>query len=257
MSALSFENVDVDYGDRHAVHHFDETVRSGEWLGLIGPNGAGKSSLLRAVAGLVEHRGRIVIDGSELGPMSERDRAREVAYVPQEPVIPDDMTTFDYVSLGRWPYLGRFGAPSRHDVDAVREVLELFDLSEFEWRFLGELSGGERQRIVIARALAQEPSVLLLDESTSALDIGHQQQALELVARLRRERHLTVVAAMHDLTLAGLYGDRLVMLHEGVVVASGSAAAVLTEARLAEVYGATVTVTVEPDGPVIVVPRRA
>jgi iron complex transport system ATP-binding protein len=110
---------------------------------------------------------------------------------------------------------------------------------------------------VIARALAQEPSVLLLDESTSALDIGHQQQALELVARLRRERHLTVVAAMHDLTLAGLYGDRLVMLHEGVVVASGSAAAVLTEARLAEVYGATVTVTVEPDGPVIVVPRRA
>ena len=257
MSVLTFVDVDVDYGDRHAVRQFDETVRSGEWLGLIGPNGAGKSSLLRAVAGLVEHRGRIVIDGSELGPMSERDRAREVAYVPQEPVIPDDMTTFDYVSLGRWPYLGRFGVPGRHDADVVRQVLELFDLSEFEQRFLGELSGGERQRIVIARALAQEPSVLLLDESTSALDIGHQQQALELVARLRRERHLTVVAAMHDLTLAGLYGDRLVMLDEGVVVASGSAATVLTEARLAEVYGATVTVSVELDGPVIVVPRRA
>jgi iron complex transport system ATP-binding protein len=160
------------------------------------------------------------------------------------------------VLLGRSPYVGYFGSETRHDRAMVADVLERLDLVEFGDRRLGTLSGGERQRIVIARALATEAPILLLDEPTSALDIGHQQQALELVSRLRRAHGLTVISAMHDLTLAGLYSDRLALLHEGTVVASGPAADVLRAETLAEFYGVRVTVHHEPDGTVVVIPRR-
>ena len=256
MSALDCRDVTIVYGRRAVVSSLDLSVTSGEWLGLIGPNGAGKSSLLRSIAGLVEHRGSLALDGEDLGVMTVRSRAQRVAYVPQEPVIPDDMSAEEYVGLGRWPYLGRFGSRRERDDEVVDATLEWLELNTFRRRLLGELSGGERQRIVIARALAQEPDLLLLDESTAALDLGHQQQALELVAKLRCERHVTVVAAMHDLTLAGIYGDRLVMLDRGRIVASGPAADVLTEERLAEVYRAKVRVERDPDGAIVVVPRR-
>ncbi len=256
MSSLAFVDLAVDYGRRRALAPFTATVHSGEWLGLIGPNGAGKSSLLRAVVGLVESRGDVLVDGSSLALRSRRRRAALIAYVPQSPVIPDDMTGFDYVLLGRAPYVGYFGSESRHDKAMARSVLERLQLWPFADRRLGELSGGERQRLVIARALAQEAPILLLDEPTTALDIGHQQQALELVARLRREHGLTVVSAMHDLTLAGQYSDRLVLLHEGQSVAAGPAAAVLRAETLAEFYGVRVTVHHEPDGTVVVIPRR-
>jgi iron complex transport system ATP-binding protein len=256
MSELTFDAMTVAYGDRAVLGPFSDVVAPGEWLGVIGPNGAGKSSLIRAVAGLVGHGGTVTVDGRPVRGLSRRERAQLIAYVPQEPIIPDDMTVREYTLLGRWPYLGRFGATSVHDDRVVDEVLDRLRLASFAPRLLGELSGGERQRTVLARGLAQEPSVLLLDEPTSALDIGHQQQALELVAELRRDRKLTVVSAMHDLTLAGLYGDRLTMLHAGRVVATGVAADVLTAERLGEVYHVRVTVDVDDDGTVIVVPRR-
>jgi iron complex transport system ATP-binding protein len=138
----------------------------------------------------------------------------------------------------------------------VAAVLERLELTGFARRRLGQLSGGERQRLVIARALATEAPILLLDEPTSALDIGHQQQALELVSRLRRDHGLTVVSAMHDLTLAGLYSDRLTLLHEGVVVAAGPSSEVLRPDTLAEFYGVRVTVHHEDDGTIVVIPRR-
>ena len=257
MTDLVFEEVRVSYDERTALRPFSDTVHAGEWIGLIGPNGAGKSSLLRAIVGLVDHDGVISADARRLDRMHERERARTIAYVPQEPLIPDDMTAFDYVLLGRTPYVGYFGAPSRHDRRVVAEVLDRLRLGDFSGRLLGALSGGERQRVVIARALAQEAPVLLLDEPTSALDIGHQQQALELVAELRATQQLTVISALHDLTLAGTYTDRLIMLHGGEVVASGSAADVLTADRLGTVYHVCVTVDIDPeDGTVIVVPRR-
>jgi ABC-type lipoprotein export system ATPase subunit len=149
---------------------------------------------------LVEHEGDVLVDGHPLGLRSARRRAQLVAYVPQSPTLPADMTAYEYVLLGRNPYVGHFGTESRHDRAMVVDVLERLDLAPFADRLLGTLSGGERQRIVIARALAQEAPVLLLDEPTSALDIGHQQQALELVDTLRRAHGLTVVSAMHDLT---------------------------------------------------------
>ena len=257
MSDLEFRSVSVAYGSRPALEPFTDRVRSGEWLGVVGPNGAGKSSLLRAAAGLVPYGGEVAVDGDVLARMSDRARAGRVAYVAQNPLIPDDMAVFDYVLLGRTPYVGYFGTESAHDRRVVADVLDRLDLGGFAHRMLATMSGGERQRVVIARALAQESPVLLLDEPTSALDIGHQQQALELVTDLRRHQQITVVSAMHDLTLAGTYTDRLVMLHEGEVVASGSARDVLTAERLGEVFHVCVSVDVDPeDGTVIVVPRR-
>jgi iron complex transport system ATP-binding protein len=257
VSSVSFTEVQVKYGHRTAVASFTDTVKPGEWLCLIGPNGAGKSSILRAAAGLVQYGGTIEVDGAPLAARTARRRAELVAYVPQSPHLPGDMTGEEYVMLGRNPYVGYFGTESAHDRDMVANVLDRLDLHEFARRHVGTLSGGERQRVVIARALAQEAPILLLDEPTSALDIGHQQHALELVDRLRRDHGLTVVSAMHDLTLAGLYADRLTLLHEGHVVSTGTAAHVLRPETLSEFYGVSVAVHHEPDGTVVVVPRRA
>ena len=256
MTSLAFVDVSVKYGSSVAVHGFTDTVRPGEWLCLIGPNGAGKSSLLRSAAGLVKHEGGILVDGSPLHLRTSRRRAALVAHVPQSPSMPEDMTAAEYVLLGRNPYVGYFGNESKHDRMMVARVIERLDLEDFAERRLGTLSGGERQRLVIARALAQEAPIMLLDEPTSALDIGHQQQALELVDSLRREHGFTVVSAMHDLTLAGLYSDRLALLHQGHCVAAGPAEQVLKAETLSEFYGVSVTVHHEPDGTVVVVPRR-
>jgi len=257
MSAVTLGSVEVRYDGRPALAPYSGRIESGEWLGVIGPNGAGKSSLLKAIAGLVRASGTIGVGDVELDRADPRSRARSVAYVAQEPLIPDDMTVLDYVLLGRTPYVSYFGAESAHDRDIVIGVIDRLRLGVFAGRMLGSLSGGERQRVVLARALAQEAPVLLLDEPTSALDIGHQQQALELVTELREQQAITVISAMHDLTLAGIYADRLVMLDQGHVVAAGSAVEVLTAERLGEVFHVCVTVDVDPDdGAVIVVPRR-
>jgi iron complex transport system ATP-binding protein len=256
MSSLGFDHVGVRYGKTVALHGFTDHVRPGEWLCLIGPNGAGKSSVLRTVVGLARHTGTITVDGAPLFERSPRRRAALVAFVPQAPLMPDDMTGQEYVLLGRNPYISYFGSETKHDRALVRDVLTRLDLSSFAERPLGTLSGGERQRLVIARAVAQEAPILLLDEPTSTLDIGHQQQALELVDHLRRENGLTVVSAMHDLTLAGLYADRLVMLNEGYTVAGGTPAEVLRAETLSEFYGVSVTVMHAPDGTVAVVPKR-
>lgn len=257
MSSLGFECVNVRYGEQEALFALTDVVKPGEWLCMIGPNGAGKSSALRAVAGLVPYRGVITVDGAPLDIRSPRRRASLVAYVPQSPLMPDDMTGSEYVLLGRNPYIGYFGSETRHDRALVADLLQRLDLDEFADRRVGTLSGGERQRLVIARAMAQEAPILLLDEPTSALDIGHQQQALELVDRLRHETGLTVVSAMHDLTLAGLYADRLALLHHGHVVATGTPQHVLRPETLGEFYGVSVTVHHEPDGTVVVVPKRS
>lgn len=256
MSSIEFRDVGVSYGKREVIRGFTDTVRSGEWLGLIGPNGAGKSSLLKAVVGVVPSTGDVLVDGASLALRSRSRRAAVVAYVPQDPLMPEDMTGFEYALLGRAPYVGYFGTESRSDRAMVTDVLDRLELGQFAARRLGHLSGGERQRLVIARALATEAPILLLDEPTSSLDIGHQQQALELVARLRNDHGLTVISAMHDLTLAGLYSDRLALLHEGVVVAAGEPEAVLRPETLAEFYGVRVSVHREPDGMIVVIPRR-
>jgi len=256
MSELAFANLSVSYDGRVAVHPLTLNVASGGWLCLIGPNGAGKSSVLRSMCGLVAHGGSVTVAGIDTAAMSTRRRSRALAFVPQVPVLPADMTVYEYVLLGRSPFISYFGVASAKDRATATEVLGELDLADFSQRRLETLSGGERQRIVLARAIAQGSPVLLLDEPTSALDIGHQQQALELVDRMRRERGLTVVSAMHDLTLAGLYADRLALLHEGGLVAQGSPAEVLRAEILSEFYGVNVRVHYEDDGTAIVIPNR-
>lgn len=256
MTSLAFENVRVNYSGRTAVAEFTDTVKPGEWLCIIGPNGAGKSSLLRAIAGVAPYDGRILVDGSPLTARSSRRRAQLVAYVPQSPVLPSGMTGREYVLLGRNPFVTHFGNESLHDHSMVNDVIERLDLAHLASRDVDTLSGGERQRLVIARAIAQEAPILLLDEPTSALDIGHQQQALELVDKIRREHGLTVLSAMHDLTLAGIYSDRLALMHAGHRVAHGTAHEVLRAETLGEFYGVSVRVHREPDGTIVVVPNR-
>ena len=257
MTAIGFCDLTVSYNGTNAVVGFNDLLHSGEWLCLIGPNGAGKSSVLRAAAGLVSYTGSVAINQTEIPAASARWRAQHIAYVPQAPVIPTDMSVYEYVLLGRNPYINYFSSETSHDRDVIDRVLSRLDLVQFSERKLGTLSGGEVQRLVIARALAQEAPVLLLDEPTSALDIGHQQQALELVDSLRREQGLTIISAMHDLTLAGLYADRLVLMHEGHRVAEGTAKQVLKSETLAEFYGVSARVHHEPDGTVVVIPQRS
>ena len=242
MTALSLERVTVELGGRPVVDGVSFSVERGEWVTLIGPNGAGKTTLLRSVAGLVGHGGEIRLDGHPIHRLRRRDVARRVAVVPQSPLLPGGMTVHEYVLLGRTPYVSYMGSESRHDVAAAEAAVARLDLAELADRELGTLSGGERQRAVLARAIAQQAPLLLLDEPTSALDAGRQQEAMELIDTLRLDAGLTVVGAMHDLTLAGQYASRLILLSSGRVVAHGAAGEVLTEPLIAEHYGARVRV---------------
>jgi iron complex transport system ATP-binding protein len=230
----------------------DLEVARGEWVTVIGPNGAGKSTALRAIGGLLPFAGSVELSGTSVERLPRRERAKTIAIVTQSPVVPPAMRVFDYVLLGRTPYVPPLGRESAADLAAVDEVLHALDLERFAGRRLDTLSGGERQRVFLARALAQGARILLLDEPTSALDIGHQQEVLELVDRLRAERGLTVLATMHDLTTAGEYADRMVLLSAGRVVASGPPATVLTEKNLAEHYRVRVRVIDGEHGPLVV-----
>ena len=255
MTAIAINGLRVTLGGRPVVDGVSLDVPAGQWVGLIGPNGAGKTTLLRAIAGLVRHEGRVTLHGRDADALGRRERAQALAVVPQDPLTPPWMTVAEYVLLGRTPHLGALARESGSDREVAARSLERLDLAGYGDRPLGTLSGGERQRVVVARALAQEASIVLLDEPTAALDVGHQQQALELLDTLRGERELTLVAAMHDLTLAAQYAERMVLLDAGRVVADGPPAEVLTEDALARHYSANVRV-VEVDNRLAVVPAR-
>src|SRR4029453_9804382 len=207
-----------------------------------GATGAGKTPLLRALARLVPFAGEIQLDGRPLGELGRGELARLVAVVPQEPSTPPWMTVAEYVLLGRFPHLGPLAKEGARDRDAAARALARLDLLAFMERRLGTLSGGEKQRVVVARALGQEAPIVLLDEPTAALDIGHQQQALDLLDGLREESGLTLVSAMHDLTLAAQYADRMLLLVGGRVVADGAPADVLPEALIASHYSAAIEI---------------
>ncbi len=252
---IRLTGVGVELGGRAVLQDVDLDVADGEWVTVVGPNGAGKSTLLRYVAGLARGAGELHIDGRPAAALRHRERARLVALVPQAPVVPDGIRVLDYVLLGRTPYIGALQSESAADLAVVQQSLERLDLEDFAERTVTTLSGGERQRVLVARALAQQAPIVLLDEPTTALDIGHQQQVLELVDTLRRAHGLTVVTTMHDLTLAGQYADRVVLLDAGRIAVSGLAHEVLTEDNLRRYYGADVRV-VHDDAGVSVVPLR-
>jgi iron complex transport system ATP-binding protein len=256
VTALALERVSVTLGGARVVNQLSAHVEDGEWVALIGPNGAGKTTALRAVAGLVDFDGAVRILGDQTETLARKEVARRVALVPQVPLIPGNITVREYVLLGRTPHLGYFATERHVDQLAADAALEQLDLTAFAARRLETLSGGERQRATLARALAQDAPILLLDEPTAALDVGRQQQVLELVDALRMNRGLTVLSTMHDLTLAGQYADRLLLMDGGRLVASGIAEDVLTRALITEHYGAEVEVVDTPESGFIVVPVR-
>jgi iron complex transport system ATP-binding protein len=252
---IEAKSLSVTLGGAEIVCSISLNVERGEWLGLIGPNGAGKTTTLRALAALVPFRGEVRIDGRSLASLPRRELAKLVALVPQLPETPPYLSAAEYVLLGRTPHIAYFAGESRADRMAAESAMARLGVRAFAHRSLGSLSGGELQRVVLARALAQEAPILLLDEPTSALDLGRQQLVLELVDELRHDHGLTVVAAMHDLSLAGQYADRLVLLDRGIVVGDGPPAEVLTEELLTALYAASVQI-VNEDGHVYVLPRR-
>ncbi|MFI0348857.1 ABC transporter ATP-binding protein [Actinomadura sp. 9N407] len=249
-------DLDVTLDGRQVLRGVSLEVPHGSWTAVIGPNGAGKSTLLRAILGLRPGPGEVSIAGTDPRTLKPRERARLVAYAPQSPSLPAGMAVFDYTLLGRSPYIPYLGRESARDRAIAAEVLERLDLTGLAGRPLDRLSGGERQRVVLARALAQQASVLLLDEPTTALDIGHQQQVLELIDRLRLADRLTVVTTIHDLTLAGQYADGLLLLSGGRVAAAGPPAEVLTRDTVAAHFDARVQVTTGAGGRPILSPER-
>jgi iron complex transport system ATP-binding protein len=251
---IAAESLTVSLAGRQVVANVSLEVGRGGWLMVIGPNGAGKSTVLRALAGLVPHGGRVWLDGLDRSRLRRREVARHLAYVPQSPELPTAMTVREYTALGRTPHLGYLGRAGATDGRAVTAALEALDLVRLADRRLGNLSGGERQRAVLARALAQHAPILLLDEPTTALDVGRQQEVLDLVGELRHREGLTVVGALHDLTLAGQYADELLLLDGGRIAARGTADEVLLEPILNAHYRARLRVGTPPGHGLVVTP---
>ncbi|MGH2703551.1 MAG: ABC transporter ATP-binding protein [Actinomycetota bacterium] len=257
MSRIELRRVCVTLERNRVLDDVTLFAPGGAWVCLIGPNGSGKTTLLKAIAGLVAHSGEIRVGDVSPARIPRRELARRVALVPQNPVLPPEMAVIDYVLMGRTPHIPYFGAESRRDLEIAAEVLEGLDLAQLGRRRLDSLSGGELQRALLARALAQQAPVLLLDEPTASLDVGHAQRMLELVDDLRARRGLTILSAMHDLTLAGQFADELVLMSAGRVVAAGPARVVLTEGAIGEHYDASVRVLEDIEGAIVVIPARS
>ena len=241
-----------------ALRDLSLALAAGELVGLVGPNGCGKTTLIRAVTKVVKPvSGEVQLCGDEVGSLPQVEIARRVAVVPQEPLLPEAFTALECVLMGRTPHLKLLENEGVRDFDAARAAMERTGTWQVADRRVDELSGGERQRVVVARALAQETPVLLLDEPTAHLDIGHQASVLGLMRALCRDEAKAVLAVVHDLTLGAAYCDRLVMLRPGgTIVAEGSAEEVLRPELLEEVYGAAADVFPHPrTGRPVVAPR--
>ena len=257
MSAIEVESLVVRAGAATLVDHVTLAIEAGTWCTVIGPNGAGKTTLVEAVAGLRRlDAGAVRIDGRDLGGLAERERAQVISLVPQHPEAPAGMTVREYVALGRTAHHGLLRGPGALDWDAVDGALERVSLGAFAHRDLVTLSGGERQRMVLARALAQATSVMVLDEPITGLDLRHQMELLELLRHEVAAGGLTVLATLHDLTLAGQFADRLVLLDRGRVVLDGPAGEVVRRPELGSSYGMDLRV-VEVEGADVVVPVRS
>ena len=258
---LQADNVSFGYRGRgHAFELRDVTLRipTRSLTALLGPNGGGKTTLVSLLAGVLTPRhGRVLLDGADLSSLSRRDVARRIAVVPQETHPAFDYTVMEMVLMGRHPHLGPLAVEGPEDIEIAREALEATGTAALAGRSYVTLSGGEKQRVIIASALAQSADLLLLDEPTASLDLAYQLEITSLLARLNRERGVTMVLATHDLNLAAALCSHVVMIRAGSVLAEGPTADVLTVAGVRELYGVEADVRLHPDaGHVTVVPIR-
>ncbi len=254
--ALRASGLSAGYADRQVLREVSIDVGFGELVAIVGPNGAGKSTLLKLLAGtIVPWQGSIDILGRPLADYDRRSLARTIAVVAQDNAIAFQFTVLEAVLMGRAPHLAPFSFESPRDLSVARAALERLDLLPLAGRYVQELSGGERKRVVLARALAQEPKIALLDEPTAFLDLKHVAEIFGIFRELCAARRLAVIATLHDLNAAALYADRVLLLKGGEAVASGTPEQVLTAANLRAVYDTEVYVGRNPaTGALMVLP---
>ena len=246
VAGISAEKLFVTLGGNPVLRGVSFEARPGEVAGLIGPNGAGKSTLLRALAGLIRpDSGAVHLTDTPLKGLNAGERARRIAFMPQHDAM-HPFTALETVLMGRYAHLGRFELEGREDRQIARDAMTRTDTAQFESRQLDRLSGGERQRVILARALAQQAGIILLDEPSASLDLRHRLSMMETLRAEAVNRNVAVVVALHDVSLAGRYCDRLTLLSEGVIAADGSPADVLTPGNLRSVFGVETTVQVDP-----------
>lgn len=246
-SVYNLKGIYFRYTERWVLEDISFDVKEGEILGIIGPNGSGKSSLLKLLLRLnIPHKGEILLKDINISLMEQEEIARSIALVPQESTFLFPFTVFGTVLLGRSPHLRGRLFENSHDMKIAIEVMRWMDIEGLGDRPVTEISGGEKQRVIIARALAQEPEILILDEPTASLDIGHQVEIYNLITRLNAEKGLTVIITSHDLNLAAQYCHRLILLNKGRVYANGNPYEVISEENIRNVYGCDVIVDEHP-----------
>lgn len=246
------DNIGFEYPRLPVLNNISFEIPRGEFLSILGPNGSGKSTLLRLIARiLLPGLGRILLDEKPLNSYTRKELARQVGYVPQETHWLFPFTVMEVVLMGRSPYIGRLGFESREDVELCRDIMKQTDIESLAEKPITAISGGERQRVLIARALAQQPSLLLLDEPNAHLDLSHQAAIFQILAEYRREHQVTVVWVSHDLNLAASFSDRVLVLDRAQetgsqIAAIGTADVVLTGDMIKRVFDASVTVDHHP-----------
>jgi iron complex transport system ATP-binding protein len=244
---LELRDVSAGYNGEPAITGISFAISDGEFVGLVGPNGSGKSTVVRVMTRVLRPRaGKVVVDGRDIFRMSAIEAARRIAVVPQDSSYHFDYSVLEIVLMGRSPRMARFAIEGGRDYAAAERALRLTGIAHLARRPVTDTSGGERQRVAIARALAQEPELLVLDEPTAHLDIAHQIEVLDLVRALNREQRVAVVVVMHDLNLAAQYCGRMLLLHQGRLLAEGPPQEVITAQRVRQAYGAEVTVKQHP-----------
>src|SRR5258706_5814857 len=245
---LKIQNLSVYYGKRQVLHDIQLEVHSGEVVALIGPNGAGKSTLIRSISGVVPIRSGIIkVNDTDVTSLSSMQRAQQIAVVPQAVSMPPAFTVWETALLGRTPYLNFLGQTSSKDEAVARLALEQVDASHLVESRMDEISVGEQQRVLLARALSQDTPILLMDETTTHLDLPHQIDPLKLIKKQAREKNLTVLVALHDLNLASLFADRIAIVENGLLCVAGSPQETLTSEILRSVYHMQVHVIAHPE----------
>jgi len=247
LPILQIKDIGFGYEKKRVLSRVSFDAKKGEIIGIIGPNGSGKTTLLKIIDGLLfPQEGEILVEGENLRQKNRKELARIIAFVPQEFSLVFPFSVQEIVMMGRYPHLNNLRFEGNDDYRIVREAMEMTDTLHLSERMIHHISGGERQRVLIARALAQKPRIMLLDEATAFLDIKHQIALFELIKKLNKLQDLTVIVVTHDINLAGQYTDRIILLQEGKIHSIGTPGQVITEGNINEVYEADVLVDKNP-----------